>query len=681
MTRMIRLLALVLALTVLAGCALAEDVAVEPVIVEELGELDLPVEVAAPEAPAEQGDAPMAQEAPAGEEPPANPEEPAPEAPAEDAAQETLAVAAPATFIDSLVLGMKERYTLNGAEVSGGQIVSYVSSKPKVASVDAGGVVLARRAGSATVSCYQGETLLGSCNVTVMKAPKKLAFPAKSIVMSKDEARYYPVTLPKGSGGTITYASDNPAVLTVDGAGNLLGVSGGSATLTATAYNGKSAKVAVRVLGGPAPTWINLNEGQLNLPVKGTGQLIASFDEGRDAVLTWATSNKRIATVSENGLVTAKKAGTATITVTTHNGLTATCAVLVYTAPKKVTLNNTKLTLSPNNTFQLVATLTKNSVSDLTWTSDNPGVASVDANGLLTAGAVGKANVTVVTTNGKKATCKVTVVDMSASPSGARGNLVFAEEKPTLKVSIFNDHGMILAYVWAQNPSEQLFKYYSNGKTREIMDRAVAANGLQDKLVVGFNISPPCNANFCKEWNKKAVYHLKEPSPLMITNGQVLANEPNDYYSGAYIYWVDGNSQLCSMERPMNEYTPAERAALYQQIIDSGARNTMIWKPLLIRDYQPIPFTDKFLKRHSGNQKKHALCQIDDHTFLIVTSSDTGRRNYPSFQNYLMGLGVKTAVELDAGASSSFMYKGSTMNRFYVFVGGRPNTSMMYFTE
>ena len=679
MTRMRRLLALLLALMLTAGCALAEGEVAEPETFEEVGEIELPGEVAAPEAPAE---APMS--APEPMDAPTE-EATAPEAPAEVAEPDPVPEPepAPVAFIGSLTLGVKEQFQLNGKEVAGGLAVRYESSKPKVASVDESGVVVARRAGSAAVTCYQGDTLLGTCNVTVLKAPKKLAFPNKnkSIVISKDQALNYPVTVPKGCGGTITYASDNPAVMTVDAAGNLLGISGGTATLTATAYNGKSARCTVRVLGGPAPTVVTLNETQVNLPVKGTSQLVASFDEGKDAVLTWTTSNKRIVTVSENGLMTAKKAGTATITCTTHNGLQAACGVLVYTAPKKVTLNVSKLTLKPNDAYQLVATLTKNSVSDLTWSSDNPGVAVVDANGLVIAAGIGKANVTVQTTNGKKATCKVTVQDPNAAPTPGQGNVLFVEDTPTLKVKIVKDHNIILAYVWAENPNEQLFKYYYSGKTRDIMEHAVAANGLQDKLVLGFNASPPINESLGKSWNRNPLYHHKEPLSLMITNGQLLVNKPTDIYKGAYIYWVDAAGNLCAMERPMDEYTTDELKTVYQGIIDSGTRNTFLWKPVLIRDHQAVPFTKGFLWRTRGAQKKHALCQLDDKTFLIVTSLNNGRMTYPRFQEFLMGLGVKTALELDAGTSSSFMYKAKNSNRFYVFSGGRPNTSMLYFTE
>ncbi|MBR1822578.1 MAG: Ig domain-containing protein, partial [Clostridia bacterium] len=318
---------------------------------------------------------PMMAEAPA--------EAPPIEEPAAVEAPDNYAVAAPAAFQPSLTLGVKEQTALNGMALSGGQAVTYVSSKPKIVSVDGNGLVLARKKGKAEITVYQGETALGACSVTVLKAPKKVVFPEKSIVMSKDQTRAFPASLPKGCAGAVSYSSDNTAVLTVDAAGNLRGVAGGSATVTATAYNGRKATCAVRVLGGPAPTWVKLNQSAVSLPVKGTAQLTASFDEGRDALLTYSTSNKKIATVNANGLITAKKAGQATITVTTHNGLTAACAVQVYIQPKKITLNTKKLTMHINDGYQLIATLTKNSVSTITWSSDNTGVATVDGNGMV----------------------------------------------------------------------------------------------------------------------------------------------------------------------------------------------------------------------------------------------------------------------------------------------------------
>lgn len=585
-----------------------------------------------------------------------------------------------ANFPGSLTLGVKEQCALNGAPLAGDQPVSYASDKPKIASVDGNGLVVAHKRGTATIVCFAGDTPVANCVVTVAKAPKKVQFPDKAIVMSRDEWRAYPATLPKGCAGAISYASDNPGVLAVDGAGNLCGVSGGTATLVATTYNGKQATCSVRVLGGPAPTWVSLSQSELYLPAKGTAQLSAAFDEGRDAILTYTTSNKKVATVSENGLVTGLRGGQATITVTTHNGLTATCAVTVYIAPKKVTLNVKKLTMRPNEIYQLVATLTKNSISDIAWESDNPGVASVDGSGVVVSNNVGQAKITATTTNGKRATCTVTVRDESSG--GGHGVLFYEEVHDTMTLRIYKDNGIILSYMWLANPNEQLHKVYGTDKPYNLVQWAVNTRGLGDKLVLAFNASPPVTKTYGKAWYGDPTYRGREPSPLMIANGEVLVNDPTVNNKDKYIYWLDAAGQLRHTDRTLDAYTPEERAAVYSDIINSGARNTIIWRPVLVENYQAVPLSKAYLTRTAGSQRKQALCQLDDNTFIVVTGNNKKIRNYNDFQRYLLGLGVRTAFTLDAGGSGVVMYKpGNTPTVKKLLGGGRTLTMMAYFTE
>ena len=631
-----------------------------------------------PEAPA--GPEPMSA-APA-EEPPV--EEPLVEASESEADPEETAVAAPAPFPTSVTLGVKEQTSLNGQSLSAdGQPVNYASSRPRVASVDANGLVVARRRGTAVVTVCRGQTALGTCEVKVLNAPRRVTFPEKSIVISKGQTRAFPASLNKGSAGAIQYSSDNPAVLAVDAAGNLRGMSGGSATLIATAYNGRKATCAVRVLGGPAPSWVKLDRNSAMLRVKDKIQLSAGFDEGRDAVLTWTTSNRRVATVSADGLVTAKRAGQATITVTTHNGLTDTCQLQVFIPPKRVTLNARNLTLRLNEGFQLVARLTKNSVSAISWTSDDPSVATVDDSGLVAAVGEGRATIVVRTENGKTAKCRVTVKAPKPSPiEGVRGRLRCHDESETLKVAISKDSGLMLTYIWVKNPNRQLHKVYGDDWPTRILQAAVDDNRLQNRIVVGFNASPPVNEAYYQDWNKNPNYRHREPSPLMIANGTVLVNDPDKINSGKCLYWVDGKGQLRYSQKVLSDMTREERAALYEDIISSGARNTMIWRPVLVSNYKATNLDSDFLKAYPGPLKKQALCQVDDHNFILVSSTDRGKINYPDFQNYLVGLGVKTAVELDAGGSTSVLWKAKGAGTVKIMTGATRGLSMvMYFTE
>ena len=162
------------------------------------------------------------------------------------------------------------------------------------------------------------------------------------------------------------------------------------------------------------PTSVSLNKTALTLDV-GKSYTLTKTVSPSNAVTsyTWSSSNTSVATVDGNGKVTAKKAGTATITVKTANGKTASCNVTVQavqTVPTSVSLNKTSLTLDVSKSYTLAKTVSpSNAVTSYTWSSSNTSVATVDSNGKVTAKASGTATITVKTSNGKTATCKVTV--------------------------------------------------------------------------------------------------------------------------------------------------------------------------------------------------------------------------------------------------------------------------------
>lgn len=123
--------------------------------------------------------------------------------------------------------------------------------------------------------------------------------------------------------------------------------------------------------------------------------------------VTWSSENESIATV-ENGKIKGTGAGTTNIIAKTKNGMTANCAVTVTA----VTLNRTNLSLRIGDTQTLTATVKPDSVTNkgVTWKSDKESIATVDANGKVTAIAAGTAMITVTANNnGETATCRVTV--------------------------------------------------------------------------------------------------------------------------------------------------------------------------------------------------------------------------------------------------------------------------------
>lgn len=171
--------------------------------------------------------------------------------------------------------------------------------------------------------------------------------------------------------------------------------------------------VSAATVQAAVPSKVTLNKKTVNMLVGETTTLKATISpsSAKDDKLTWKSSNKNVAAVTSAGKITAKKAGTATITVTTSNGKKATCKVTVSSKkPTKITLDKTadmllvgeKLTLKPT----IAPTNAKTDI--LTWKTSNKAVATVSA-GVVTAKKKGTATITVTTSNGKKATCKITV--------------------------------------------------------------------------------------------------------------------------------------------------------------------------------------------------------------------------------------------------------------------------------
>lgn len=208
-----------------------------------------------------------------------------------------------------------------------------------------------------------------------------------------------------------TVNADNAVSKTVDefANGNVAGLLGNAFTQGKDGYP---------VFPVPA-TGITLNYSTLSLAVGGSVALTATLtpENATDAVV-WSSNNKEIAEVSNNGTVTAKALGTATITATVGS-YTATCEVTVAVPVTGVTLDKETMNLTAGSTGTLTATITPENATNknLTWTSDKEEVATV-SDGVVTAVAAGTANITVTTADGgKTATCVVTVTRRSSSSS------------------------------------------------------------------------------------------------------------------------------------------------------------------------------------------------------------------------------------------------------------------------
>ena len=182
---------------------------------------------------------------------------------------------------------------------------------------------------------------------------------------------------------------------------------------------------------GVKPTSVKLNKtGTKKLAKGNTLQLKATVRPANaDQSVTWISSKKAVATVDEDGLVTAKKAGKAKITVRTSNGKKASVTIQVYNAkPTKVKISASKKTVTVGKTLKLKATLTPSyAVTTLKWSSSNKSVATVSSAGKVTGKGAGSAKITVTTANNKKATVTIKVTKAATNPVKYRALLVAQE--------------------------------------------------------------------------------------------------------------------------------------------------------------------------------------------------------------------------------------------------------------
>ena len=301
------------------------------------------------------------------------------------------------------------------------QKISWSSSDEKVATVDKDGLVTAKSYGKAAITVTTADGgYTRSCNITVSPiAVTGITLNKKAITVGVAESfTLVPTITPENATDkSVTWTSSKPAVATVKD-GVITGVSEGTAIVIAKTVDGaKTASCTVTVKGGAttiAVTGVTLDQTEATLETDSTVTLAAQIlpENATNKKISWISDNEEVATV-ENGVVTAHKAGTATITVTTADGgYTAACIITVKDLTVEgITLDKQEAVVEAGNCIALRTSFTPDKIlsANVTWSSDNEAIATVNSYGIVNAISEGTANITATTDNGLTAVCTVTV--------------------------------------------------------------------------------------------------------------------------------------------------------------------------------------------------------------------------------------------------------------------------------
>jgi uncharacterized protein YjdB len=313
---------------------------------------------------------------------------------------------------------------VSGLPVSNAQ-VDWSTSNAGVATVAATGEVSALSPGTAVITAtsnsFSGTSTVTVTAVTVPVASISVSPTAASVNVGQT-AQLTATTRDASNnvltGRAVTWSSSNTGIATVSSSGVVTGVGAGSATITAMS-EGRSGTASATVTAVPAPVAsVSVSPATPSVTVGQTVQLTATAYDANNNVLTgrvvtWASSNTGIATVSSSGVVTGVAAGSATITATSE-GRSGTASVTVTPPPvATVTVAPTTASVTVGQTVQLTATTrdANNNVltgRTVTWSSSNTGIATVSSSGVVTGVAAGSATITA-TSEGKSGTASVTV--------------------------------------------------------------------------------------------------------------------------------------------------------------------------------------------------------------------------------------------------------------------------------
>ncbi|MBQ0055312.1 MAG: Ig-like domain-containing protein [Synergistaceae bacterium] len=229
--------------------------------------------------------------------------------------------------------------------------------------------------------------------------------------------------------GFLKWTSSNPNVATVDSTGRVTAVAEGTAVITAKAIDGSNQSASCTVIvkktvsiafAQDMPYIFDVSDGNTDF----SKYVVFSGDASDTGKVVWSSSDTSVASVNEKGIVTWKKTGSVTITATSQDdptkSVSKTLRVEQYVTGITVLVETGGRTLLVKETKQLIANVQPSNAAnkDIKWTSSDENIATVDANGLVTAKEI----------TGK--TANVTITAEALDGSGVKGTIELTVKRP-----------------------------------------------------------------------------------------------------------------------------------------------------------------------------------------------------------------------------------------------------------
>ena len=292
--------------------------------------------------------------------------------------------------------------------------LSWTSSNPKVAQVSSNGTITAVASGSAVITAKTANGKTASVNVLVKTPTVKLSAISKTMYRGETTK----LTATSSNKKPVSWTSSDPTIASVDSNGTIKTLKNGTVKISASANGGK----ATCTITVKEPIQISATTSSIYRGKTTTLKAIPAYS----TTITWMSSNPLIATVSSNGVVTGKKAGTVTITAKAF-GKSVTKTIKVVEPSLKVT-GSTSLYRGKTTTLKATTSYS----TKVTWKSSKTSIATVSSNGVVTGKKAGTVTITAKAF-GKSVTKTIKVVEPSLKVTGSTS--LYRGKTTTLKAT------------------------------------------------------------------------------------------------------------------------------------------------------------------------------------------------------------------------------------------------------
>ena len=386
--------------------------------------------------------------------------------------------------------------------------LEWKSSNTNVATVDQSGKVTAKGVGTADIEVKTNNGKTAKCSITVKAIEVtsiELDKTSTSVNIGSSVTLKATVKPDNATNKKLTWSSSNTSVATVDQNGKVTGVSKGTVDITVKSNNGKTAKCSVTVNEIAVKT-IELNKTEVTLTEGNTTTLSATIkpDNATNKTVTWSSNNTSIVTVDQKGKITAVKAGTTKIVVTSKSNSSVKAEAIITVKAKEIavtgiSLNKTTATLYVGDFLLLDASFTPCDATNqtVTWTSNNTSVATVDSVGRVKGLKEGTATITAKSYNNKTATAKITVVKKTVGVTSViiDNNItsMYVGDTVTLSTTISPSNATNKAITWSSS-NTSVATVDQSGKVTALKSGSVTItatsnsnNKISDSITIAIN--------------------------------------------------------------------------------------------------------------------------------------------------------------------------------------------------